>query len=60
VPPGLRSFGVTQAGHGDLGNPGGIAVGPGGRIYLAQPDFGLVSVTLPRWCRRSTSRSRAS
>jgi phospholipase C len=43
----LRSFGVTQAGYGDLGNPGGIAVGPAGRIYLAQPDYGLVSVFSP-------------
>ncbi len=43
----LRSFGTTQAGYGDLGNPGGIAVGPGGRIYVAQPDYGLVSVFSP-------------
>ena len=43
----LRSFGVTQAGYGDLGNPGGIAVGQAGRIYLAQPDYGLVSVFSP-------------
>ena len=43
----LRSFGTTQAGYGDLGNPGGIAVGPDGRIYVAQPDYGLVSVFSP-------------
>jgi phospholipase C len=43
----MRSFGTTQAGYGDLGNPGGIAVGPGSRIYLAQPDYGLVSVFSP-------------
>jgi phospholipase C len=43
----LRSFGTTQAGYGDLGNPGGIAVGPSGRIYVAQPDYGLVSVFSP-------------
>jgi phospholipase C len=43
----LLSFGTTQAGYGDLSNPGGIAVGPGGRIYVAQPDFGLVSVFSP-------------
>jgi len=43
----LRSFGTTQAGYGDLGDPGGIAVGPGGRIYVAQPDDGLVSVFSP-------------
>ncbi len=43
----LRLFGTTQAGYGDLGDPGGIAVGPGGRIYVAQPDYGLVSVFSP-------------
>ena len=43
----LRSFGATQAGYGDLGDPGGIAVGPAGRIYVAQPDYGLVSVFSP-------------
>ena len=43
----LRSFGTTQAGYGDLGNPGGLAVGPDGRIYVAQPDYGLVSVFSP-------------
>jgi phospholipase C len=43
----LRSFGTTQAGYGDLGDPGGVAVGPGGRIYVAQPDYGLVSVFSP-------------
>jgi phospholipase C len=43
----LRSFGTTQAGYGDLGDPGGIAIGPAGRIYVAQPDYGLVSVFSP-------------
>ena len=43
----LRSFGTTQAGYGGLGDPGGLAVGPGGRIYVAQPDYGLVSVFSP-------------
>ena len=43
----IRSFGVTQAGYGDLGEPGGIAIGPGGRVYVAQPDYGLVSVFSP-------------
>ena len=33
--------------YGDLGDPGGIAVGPGGRVYVAQPDYGLVSVFSP-------------
>jgi phospholipase C len=40
----LSSFGSTQAGYGDLGDPGGIAVGPGGKIYVAQPDYGWVTV----------------
>src|SRR6204780_2353789 len=43
----LRLFGTTQAGFGDLGDTGGIAVGPAGRIYVAQPDYGLVSVFSP-------------
>ncbi len=43
----LRSFGITQAGYGDLSNPAGLAVGPGGLIYVAQPDYGLVSVFSP-------------
>ncbi|MFY9929238.1 MAG: NHL repeat-containing protein [Streptosporangiaceae bacterium] len=43
----LLSFGTTQAGYGDLSNPGGIAVGPNGRVYVTQPDFGLVSVFTP-------------
>jgi phospholipase C len=40
----LQSFGTTQAGYGDLGDTGGIAVGPAGRVYVAQPDYGWVSV----------------
>jgi phospholipase C len=40
----LLSFGTTQAGYGDFGNTGGIAVGPDGRVYVTQPDYGLVSV----------------
>ena len=43
----LRSFGTTQAGLGDLGDTGGIAVGPAGRVFVAQPDYGLVSVFSP-------------
>ena len=43
----LLSFGTTQAGYGDLGDPGGLAVGPGGKVYVAQPDYGLVSVFSP-------------
>jgi phospholipase C len=40
----LTSFGTTQAGYGDLGNTGGIAIGPGGKIYVAQPDYGWITV----------------
>ncbi|MGH3257261.1 MAG: alkaline phosphatase family protein [Streptosporangiaceae bacterium] len=40
----LQSFGTTQAGYGDLGNTAGIAIGPAGRVYVAQPDYGWVSV----------------
>jgi phospholipase C len=43
----LQEFGNTQAGFGDLGDTGGIAVGPDGRIYVAQPDYGWVSVFNP-------------
>ena len=40
----LLSFGGTQASYGALGNTGGIAVGPDGKIYVAQSDYNLVSV----------------
>ncbi len=43
----LQSFGTTQAGYGDLGDTGGIAIGPAGRVYVAQPDYGWVSVFSP-------------
>jgi phospholipase C len=40
----LLSFGATQASYGAMSNVGGIAVGPDGRIYVAQPDYGWVTV----------------
>ena len=40
----IRSFGTTQSGYGALSNPAGIAVGPAGQVYVAQPDFGWVTV----------------
>jgi phospholipase C len=40
----LQSFGTTQAGYGDLGDTGGIAIGPADRVYVAQPDYGWLSV----------------
>jgi len=43
----LQTFGATQASYGAMSNVGGIAVGPGGRIYLAQPDYGWVTVYNP-------------
>jgi phospholipase C len=43
----LQSFGTTQAGYGDLGDTGGIAIGPAGRVYVAQPDYGWLSVFGP-------------
>jgi phospholipase C len=43
----LRTLGNTQAGYGDLGDTGGIAVGPDGRIYVAQPDYNLITVFNP-------------
>src|ERR1700689_1279886 len=43
----LRAFGTTQAGYGDFGNLGGIAVGPAGQLYVAQPDYGLVTEFSP-------------
>jgi streptogramin lyase len=43
----LEDYNSTQAEYGALSNPGGIAVGPGGRIYVAQPDYGWVTVYNP-------------
>jgi phospholipase C len=40
----IRSFGTTQSGYGALSNPAGIAVGPAGQVYVAQPDYGWVTV----------------
>src|ERR1700678_1919662 len=43
----VNSCGTIQAGYGDLGDTAGIAVGPDGRIYVAQPDYGFVTVFNP-------------
>ena len=40
----LLAFGSTQASYGALGNISGIAVGPDGKIYLAQSDYNVISV----------------
>ena len=40
----LRAFGKTQAAYGALSNPAGLAIGPAGRIYVSQPDYGWVTV----------------
>jgi phospholipase C len=43
----IRSFGVTQSSYGALSNPAGLAVGPAGQVYVAQPDYGWVTVFSP-------------
>jgi phospholipase C len=43
----LLSFGSTQASYGALGNTGGIAIGPDGKVYVAQPDYNVISVFGP-------------
>jgi phospholipase C len=43
----LQEFGVTQASYGAMSDVGGIAAGPHGRVYVAQPDYGWVSVYNP-------------
>jgi phospholipase C len=43
----VESFGITQASYGALSNTAGIAIGPQGRVYVAQPDYGLISVFKP-------------
>jgi phospholipase C len=43
----ISSFGVTQSGYGALSNPAGIAVGPDQQVYVAQPDYGWVTVFGP-------------
>jgi phospholipase C len=40
----IRSFGRTQSRFGGLSNPAGIAVGPAGQLFVAQPDYGWVTV----------------
>jgi phospholipase C len=40
----LNALGSTQANYGALSNPAGIAIGPRGFIYIAQPDYGYVTV----------------
>jgi phospholipase C len=43
----LLSFGSTQASYGALGNTGGIAIGPDGKVYVAQSDYNVISVFGP-------------
>jgi phospholipase C len=43
----LQLLDTTQAGFGDLGDTGGIAIGPAGLVFVAQPDYGWVSVFSP-------------
>jgi phospholipase C len=37
----------TQAGYGSFGDTGAIAIGANGNVYVAQPDYGLVSEYTP-------------
>ena len=43
----LPVFGSTQASYGAFSNTGGIAIGPDGKIYVAQSDYNLVTVFNP-------------
>jgi phospholipase C len=43
----LLAFGAVQASYGAMSNVGGIAVGPDGRVYVTQPDYGWVTVYNP-------------
>ncbi len=43
----LQIFYATQASYGAFSNPAYIAVGPDGRVYVTQPDYGLVTVLNP-------------
>ncbi|HEY2129931.1 MAG TPA: phospholipase C, phosphocholine-specific [Streptosporangiaceae bacterium] len=43
----LQNDNSTQASYGALSNPASIAVGPDGRLYVVQPDYGWVTVDNP-------------
>ena len=43
----LQYFGSTQASYGAFSNTSGIAIGPAGRIYVVNEDYGLVTVLNP-------------
>jgi phospholipase C len=43
----LEYYGNTQAEYGAFSNIAGIAIGPAGRIYVVQPDYGFVTVLNP-------------
>jgi outer membrane protein assembly factor BamB len=43
----LESWGKAGSGKGDLGSPGGIAVGPTGLVYVSDPDNGRVDIFKP-------------
>jgi phospholipase C len=49
APSGARLLAAesTQSGYGSFGDTGGIAIGANGMVYVAQPDYGLVSVYTP-------------
>ncbi len=43
----LEYYGSTQADYGAFSNTAGIAIGPAGRIYVVNTDYGLVTVLNP-------------
>ena len=43
----LQYYGNTQAEYGAFSTTAGIAIGPGGKIYVANEDYGLITVLNP-------------
>ena len=43
----LQYYGSTQASYGAFSNTAGVAIGPGGKIYVVNADYSLVSVLNP-------------
>jgi phospholipase C len=43
----LQYYGSTQASYGAFSNTAGIAIGPGGKIYIVNADYSLVTVLNP-------------
>jgi len=43
----LQYYGSTQASYGAFSNTAGVAIGPGGKIYVVNADYSLVTVFSP-------------